>query len=78
LYRDTTTEFQEVFLQKFDVAVFQSAPNSPVDAKRQRALRTVLTDNETLHRHIKQSLRPGYEIDGHVLRSEMVEAYVKQ
>jgi molecular chaperone GrpE (heat shock protein) len=77
-YQDTAADFQDVLLQKIDVSVVRSEPNSPFDAKRQRSIRTVATDVPELHKTIKQSLRPGYEIDGQVLRAEMVEVYVKQ
>jgi molecular chaperone GrpE (heat shock protein) len=77
-YRDTTGDFQNALQERFDVSVFRCEPDTPFDVKRQKILKTVPTDNPTKHKTIKQTLRPGYEIDGQVLRTEMVEVYVKQ
>jgi molecular chaperone GrpE len=77
-YRETASDFQDVLLQQFDVAAFRSEPNFPFDAKRQKSLKTVPTDDPAKNKFVSKSLRPGYEIDGFLLRPEMVEVYVYQ
>jgi len=82
-YGEIATDFQDSLAQSFDVTAFSSEENTPFDAKRQRALKTVSTEDETRHKTISKSLRQGYEIvnaDGTttLLRLEMVEVYVHQ
>ena len=82
-YREIATDFQDSLAQSFDVVAFDSEENTPFDAKRQRALKTVPTEDETKHKTISKSLRQGYEManaDGTttLLRLEMVEVYVHQ
>jgi molecular chaperone GrpE (heat shock protein) len=82
-YREIATDFQDSLAQSFDVAAFNSEENTPFDAKRQRALKTVPTEDEAKHKTINKSLRQGYEVanaDGTktLLRLEMVEVYVHQ
>jgi molecular chaperone GrpE (heat shock protein) len=67
-----------MLLQEFDVSSYQCEPNSPIELRRQRILKQFPTDDEALYKHVRQSLRPGYELDGLVLRPEFVEAFVKQ
>jgi len=75
-YRDIAESFQDVLLEKFDVSHYRCETETPFDPKRQRSLKTVTTDDQTKHKLVKQSLRPGYEINENVLRQEMVEVYV--
>jgi len=82
-YNEIVTDFQESLAQSFDVTAFYSEENTPFDAKRQRALKTVSTEDETKHKIIRKSLRQGYEIENAdetktLLRLEMVEVYVHQ
>lgn len=78
-YHDIVDGFQNMLLEKFDVKVYNCEPNTPFEPKRQRSLKTVSTVEETKHRFVKSSLRPGYEIEsGFVLRPELVEVYVFQ
>ena len=82
-YREIATDFQDSLAQSFDVVAFSSEENTHFDAKRQRALKTVPTEEEAKHKTISQSLRQGYEManeDGTktLLRLEMVEVYVHQ
>jgi molecular chaperone GrpE (heat shock protein) len=77
-FRSIVSEWQEMLLQQFDVSSYQCEPNSPVDVKRQRILKQIPTDDATLYKHVQQTLRPGYELDGQVLRPELVEVFVKR
>jgi molecular chaperone GrpE (heat shock protein) len=82
-YNEIVTDFQDSLAQSFDVTAFNSEENTSFDAKRQRTLKTVPTEDETKHKTISKSIRQGYEIanaDGTktLLRLEMVEVYVHQ
>jgi len=78
IFQDIVSEWQDMLLLEFDVSTYQSEPNSPVEVKRQRISKQISTDDATLHKHVHQTLRPGYELDGQVLRPEIVEVFVKQ
>ena len=82
-YNEIATDFQDSLAQSFDVVAFNCEENTPFDAKRQKALKTVPVENESKHKTISKSLRPGYEMsntDGTttLLRLEMVEVFVHQ
>ncbi|MDR3232260.1 MAG: nucleotide exchange factor GrpE [Planctomycetaceae bacterium] len=77
-FGEITGDLQDMLLQRFDVENYRSEPNTPFDAKRQKTMKTVPTDEPDKHKLIKQSLRPGYTMDGQILRAEFVEVYVKQ
>ncbi|GHT20698.1 nucleotide exchange factor GrpE [Planctomycetales bacterium] len=77
-YKSVAEEFSDVLLERFDVAKYTCEPETPFDPRRQRSLKMVPTDDPAKHKFVKQTLRPGYETDGIVLRPEMVEVYVKQ
>jgi len=82
-YSEIATDFQDSLAQSFDVTAFGCEENTPFDAKRQKALKTIATEDESKHKTICQSLRQGYEMvnaDGTttLLRLEMVEVYVYQ
>lgn len=82
-YNEIASDFQDSLVQSFDIVAFSSNENTPFDAKRQRALKTVATEDETKHKTISKSIRPGYEIVNAdetitLLRLEMVEVYVHQ
>lgn len=46
------------------------------DSTRQRILKKVDTDDPEKNKQVAQSLRPGYEWDGKIIRPEMVSVYV--
>lgn len=46
------------------------------DPGRQRVLKTLTTDDKKKDKTVAESLRPGYEWEGQVIRPEMVAAYV--
>ena len=75
-YQDTTDDFQNTLRQQFDTTVFRCEPDTPFDPVRQRALKTISAEEPEKHKLVKRSLRPGYELDGSILRPEMVEVYV--
>jgi molecular chaperone GrpE (heat shock protein) len=82
-YNEIATDFQDSLAQSFDVTAFSSEENTSFDAKCQKALKTVPTEDETKHKTISKSLRQGYEIVNAdetktLLRLEMVEVYVHQ
>jgi len=74
---DIVVDFKEMLHEKFDVVAYNSEPLSMLDINRHRPLRSTPTDDESLHRLVKQSLKPGYELGGEILRHEMVEVYTK-
>jgi molecular chaperone GrpE (heat shock protein) len=78
IFRDVVNEWQEMLLKQFDVSSYQCEPNSPVDIKRQRILKQIPTDDAALYKHVRQTLRTGYELNGQVLRPELVAVFVKQ
>ncbi|MDR1383565.1 MAG: hypothetical protein LBJ67_06945 [Planctomycetaceae bacterium] len=76
-YSDIAASFQDMLIERFDIHFYHSEPNTPFDPKKQRSLKTVVTNDQSKHKLVKQSLRPGCETEaGFVLRSEMVEVYV--
>ena len=82
-YNEIATDLQDSLAQSFDVTAFGCEENASFDAKRQKALKTVPTEDKMKHKTISKSLRQGYEIvntDGTttLLRLEMVEVYVHQ
>ena len=82
-YSEIVTEFQDSLAQSFDIVAFSSEVNSTFEPKRQRALKTVPTEDKTKHKTISQSLRHGYEMANAdetktLLRLEMVEVYIHQ
>jgi molecular chaperone GrpE (heat shock protein) len=82
-YNEIARDFQDSLAQSFDVVAFSSEENATFDPKRQKALKTVPTQDETKNKKITKSLRPGYEMtngDGPptLLRPEQVEVYVHQ
>ena len=76
-FREIVADFQNMLQEKFDVVAFRSEPFSMMDIKRQRPLRSTPTKDESLHRRVKQSLKPGYELGGEILRHEIVDVYTK-
>jgi molecular chaperone GrpE (heat shock protein) len=82
-YGEIATDFQDKLEQSFDVIAFNCEENTPFDAKHQKSLKTIPTEDETKHKTISKSLRQGYEMtnaDGTqtILRLEMVEVYIYQ
>ncbi len=46
------------------------------DPSRQRVLKTLVTEDEEQDKRVAESLHPGYEWDGQVIRPEMVAAHI--
>ena len=76
-FREIAADFQNMLYEQFDVVAYHSEPLTTLDVKRQRPLRTTPTDDESQHRLVKQSLKPGYQLGDKVLRHEMVDVYSK-
>lgn len=53
-----------------------SCEGNVFDPTRQRVLKTLKTNDESKDKTVAESLRPGYEWDGKVIRPEMVAAYI--
>ena len=70
-----TAESLVDLLERNDVYSYRSEPGSAFDAKRQRVLRVVPTEDAAADRTIQESLRPGFERENRVLRPEMVAVY---
>ncbi|MDR1494403.1 MAG: hypothetical protein LBT05_17040 [Planctomycetaceae bacterium] len=76
-YSDIAASFRDMLVERFDVQFYRSEPNTQFDPKKQRSLKTVVTNEQSKHKLVKQSLRPGCETEaGFILRPEMVEVYV--
>ncbi|MGL6196672.1 MAG: hypothetical protein ACRC2T_17810 [Thermoguttaceae bacterium] len=76
-YQDITVSFQDMLTEKFSVQVYRCEPHTRFDPKRQRTLKTTPTRDVTLNKHVKASLRPGYETEEcYVIRPELVEVYI--
>jgi molecular chaperone GrpE (heat shock protein) len=76
-YQEVATGFQDVLQERFDVKSYYSESDSQFDPQRQRMLKKYPVNDQSKHKLVKQSLRPGYETDdGFILRPEMVEVYV--
>lgn len=50
--------------------------DTPFDPKRQKVLKKLETDDITKDKIVVKSLRPGYEWEGNVIRTEMVEVHI--
>ena len=53
-----------------------NCPGNQYDAVRQRIIRKIPTDDPAKNRLVAESLRPGYEWEGKVIRPEMVAVYI--
>ncbi len=53
-----------------------NCPGNQYDAVRQRIIRKIPTDDPAKNRLVAESLRPGYEWEGKVIRPEMVAIYI--
>ena len=79
IFGEIADDFRNMLFERFGIVSYRCEPLSSFDVNRQRPLRTTPTDDESLHRQVKQSLKPGYEqVEGGViLRHEMVDVYTK-
>ena len=53
-----------------------TCPGNQYDSVRQRIIRKIPTDDPAKNRLVAESLRPGYEWEGKVIRPEMVAVYI--
>ncbi len=65
-------------LERHDIFAYRSTPGSAFDAKRQRVLKTIPTEQQELHKQIQESIRWGFEKDDKVIRPEQVAVYSYQ
>lgn len=64
-------------LERNDVFAYRCEPGSPFDARRQRAMRTVETQDPALAKTVQECVRWGYaDMDDKVIRPEMVNVFV--
>lgn len=76
-YRDIAVGFQDMLVEKFEIANYRCDPETPFDPRRQRSLKSALTNDPAKNKLVKQTLRLGYETaEGFILRPELVEVYV--
>ncbi|MCP4690420.1 MAG: nucleotide exchange factor GrpE, partial [Desulfobacterales bacterium] len=47
-----------------------------LDISRQRVTKKIATDDRTMDKIVAESIRPGYEWDGRVIRPEMVSVFI--
>ena len=64
----------ESALERYGVTKYQGDGDG-IDRSRQKVIDVELTDDAGLDRRLARRLRPGFEIDGKVLRPEWVVAY---
>ena len=64
----------ESVLERYGVTKYQGDGDG-IDRSRQKVIDVELTDEAGLDRRLARRLRPGFEIDGKVLRPEWVVAY---
>ncbi|MCP4686564.1 MAG: nucleotide exchange factor GrpE [Desulfobacterales bacterium] len=58
-----------------DVKSF-SCDGPRLDISRQRVTKKIVTEDKTMDKIVAESLRPGYEWDGRVIRPEMVSVFI--
>ena len=75
IYMSFSEELRDI-LDKHDIFAFRCEPGSPFNAKRQRAMKTTETPDQSLDKTVKESLRWGFENEGKMIRNEMVNVYV--
>ncbi len=68
------SDLEDLFLRQ-GVKPFTCEGNG-FDPSRQRVLKTLTTGDKAKDKTVAESLRPGYEYEGQVIRPEMVAAYV--
>ncbi len=75
LFHEFSEDLRDL-LERNDVTAYRSESGDIFDAKRQRVLKTVPTDNASLNRTIEENMRWGFELNGKVIRPELVSVYV--
>lgn len=63
-------------LDKYEISSYCCEPGAVFNPKRQRAMKTTETAEIALDKTVKESLRWGFELDGKIIRPEMVNVYV--
>lgn len=63
-------------LDKHEISSYCGEIGSAFNPKRQRAMKTTETSDASLDKTIKESLRWGFELEGKIIRAEMVDVYV--
>lgn len=71
---DIASDIEELFSWQ-DVKPF-TCESANFDNTRQRVIKKIETNDPQMDKKVAESLRPGYERDGKVLRPEMVAVYV--
>jgi len=61
-------------LQRYGVITY-TCDSDAIDRSRQRVIDVMPTDNADLDRRVARRVRPGFEVDGRILRPEWVIAY---
>jgi molecular chaperone GrpE (heat shock protein) len=64
----------EEILQRYGVIMY-ACDSDAIDRSRQRVIDVMPTDNADLDRRVARRVRPGFEVDGKILRPEWVVAY---
>lgn len=74
LLKNIPSDLEDLFYRQ-GVHPFTSESDD-FDPTRQRVLKTLITQDPKKDKTVAESLRPGYEWDGQVIRPEMVAAYI--
>jgi molecular chaperone GrpE (heat shock protein) len=64
----------EEILQRYGVTMY-ACESDAIDRSRQRVIDVTPTDNADFDRRVARRVRPGFEVDGKILRPEWVVAY---
>lgn len=70
------SDLEDIFFRQ-GIKTYRTEENI-FDARRQRVLKKIETSDLSKDKTVAESLRPGYEWDGQILRPEMVAVYVYQ
>lgn len=73
LLHNIPSDLEDVFYWQNVKTYTSSSPT--FDPTRQRILKTVITSDKSKDKLVAESIRPGYEWDGQVIRPEMVAVY---
>lgn len=74
LMESIPSDLEDVFSRQ-GIRTF-TCDNSVFDPRRQRVLKKTETNDPSKDKAVAESLRPGYEWDGQIIRPEMVSVYV--
>ncbi len=75
LFREFSADLCDL-LERHDITSYCCEPGEFFNPKRQRVLKTVLTDRPELDKTVMETARRGFESDSRIIRHELVNVYV--